>query len=155
MRIDRLSWLKPRDAASGGALWEGRRFHSSSSSADDGGRRLEFKPAGRKRFVLLVDGQQTASAARAGREWIVKADNSTYALRRQSRWRSTLEVVRRDQPLGVVRHVRAPRGGAVSVELPDDVPALTQTFIGLVFLTLRSRAAASSGAAGSVAATST
>ncbi len=43
----------------------------------------------------------------------------------------------------------------MSIELPDDVPALTQTFIGFVFLTLRSRAAASSGAAGSVAATST
>ena len=40
----------------------------------------------------------------------------------------------------------------MSIELPDDVPALTQAFIGFVFLTLRSRAAASSGAAGSVAA---
>jgi hypothetical protein len=141
MRIDRLSWLKPRYAVSEGSLWEGRRFREPLS-ADDGGRSLEFRPDGRKRFVLLVDGQQTASAARAGREWIVKADNATYALRPRSRCRSTLEVVRRDQPLGIVRHIRAPRGGAVSIDLPDDVPALTQAFIGLVFLTLRARTAA-------------
>jgi hypothetical protein len=153
MRIERLSWRGSRYAVSGGSVWEGRRFREPLS-ADDGGRRLEFSPDGRKRFVLLADGQEIASAARAGREWIVKADHATYVLRRQSRWRSTLEVVRRDQPLGLVRQVRAPKGGAVSVELPDDVPALTRAFIGFVFLTLRNRAAASSGAAGSVAATS-
>jgi hypothetical protein len=143
MKIERLGWFKNRYAVSDGSTWDGRAFREPLSATIDG-RRYEFRPDGRKRFVLLADGVETASAARAGRDWVVKAEHATYVLRRQSRWRSPLEVVRDGSAVGVAK--RAPRRGA-SVELPDEVPAPVQAFIGFVFLTLQSRAAASSGGA--------
>jgi hypothetical protein len=141
MKIERLGWFASRYAVSDGSVWEGRAFREPLA-ADIGGRHYEFRPEGRKRFVLLVDGVETASAARAGRDWVMKAEHATYVLRRQSRWLSPLEIVHDGRSVGVVK--RAPRRG-VDVALPDEVPAAVQAFIGFVFLTLQSRAAASSG----------
>jgi hypothetical protein len=143
VKIERLSLLKPRYAVSGGAVWEGRAFREPLT-AEDHGRRLEFRPDGRKRFVLLVDGRESASAARAGREWVVKGEHATYVLRRRSLWRSAMEVLSNGEPIGVVERAHAPRG-AVSVELAAEVPATVQAFIGFVAITLWRRAAASSG----------
>jgi hypothetical protein len=141
VRIERLSWWKPRYAVSGGSMWHGRLFREQLSD----GQGREFKPDGRKRFVLLVDGVESASAARAGREWVVKASHATYVLRRR-------EVLRDGLEIGTVRRAHALRG-AVEISLPDDVPADVQAFIGFVYLTLRRRAAASSGGASGAIAT--
>ncbi len=57
-----------------------------------------------------------------------------------------MELLRAETTIGSIRKGKAPRGKVVC-ELPPELSLGVQTFIGLLALTLWSRAAASSGAA--------
>ena len=54
---------------------------------------------------------EAAEAIRWGREWQIHVDDSSYDLVRASRWRSRVDVVSADGPVGTVRRAAGPRKG--------------------------------------------
>ncbi|MBV9336646.1 MAG: hypothetical protein JO243_12210 [Solirubrobacterales bacterium] len=81
---------------------------------------------------------------------MVLVQGSTYELRRQSAWRSAMDLRSDAITIGSIRKGRAGRE-RVLCELPAELPPPVQAFIGFVVLLLWNRAASSSGAAAVVA----
>jgi len=154
LEIERASWRAPRyavrddDGHSG--VWIRRRF-GEAMTGEINGEPYELRRDGRRRFTLLGRGMElaTAEAARRGR-WTVVVQGSTYELRRQSAWRSGMDLHSGAITIGSIRKGPAGRG-RVFCELPAELPPPVQAFIGFVVLLLWNRAASSSGAATVVA----
>jgi hypothetical protein len=127
-----------------------RRFGEAMTGEIDG-EPYELRCDGRRRFTLVGRGTQvaTAEAVRRGR-WTVLVQGSTYELRRQSAWRSAMDLRSGTITIGSIRKGRAARG-RVLCELPAELSPPAQVFIGFVVLLLWNRAASSSGAAASIA----
>jgi hypothetical protein len=148
--IERVSWWQSRYTVSDDdghrGLWTRRRFREAMTGDIDG-KPFELRRDGRRRFTLTSSGTMlaTTEAMTRGR-WAISVDGSVYQLRRVSRWRSDMELVRSESVVGSVRKGRAPRG-QVLCNLPADLSPAVQAFIGFVVVTLWNRAAASSGSA--------
>lgn len=108
------------------------------------GQAYAFERHGRRHFSLVQAGAvvATADAGRGGR-WAIRVGDSAYELRRKSPWRSEMEL--HDQR-AVVGSIRKGRRGAVVCDLPHDLSPPAQAFVGFLLVTLRTRAAAGSGA---------
>lgn len=148
--IERVSWRQPgyvvRDDAGPSGRWRRLRFAESMTGEIDGDP-FELLRDGRKRFTLVSSDTVLATAeAPKGAPWTITADGSKYQLRRRSRWRSDMELRRDGTAVGSIRKGRALRG-QVLCDLPAELPAAVQGFVGFVVLALWNRAAASSGSA--------
>ena len=154
LEILRTSWTVPRYVVryegDQCGIWERRRFGEAMTGELDGDR-YELRRDGRRRFVLMSSGTvlATAEAARRG-SWTISVDGLVYELRRKTRLRSEMELLRDGVVLGAIRKARAARAGAVC-ELPAELSAVLQAFIGFVVLILWNRAASSSGTAAAAA----
>jgi hypothetical protein len=153
VRIERVSWFRTRyavtDALGRQSLWEGQKFRDGLSTEVDG-HRYEFRPDGRRRIVLLIDGGEAAEAIHWGHDWQVHIDDSSYDLVRGSRWRSRLAVESAGEAIGSVTRARGART-AVDCDLPTALPTPVQAFIGFVAMMLwRQEATRAAGSAGTI-----
>lgn len=128
--------------------WTGR-FGREGASAEIDGRRYVVRRDGRKRFALEADGTELAAVERDGRSWKLSTDGAEYGFAKRSAWRSTFELRSNGIAVGTVSRKRR----NVICELPDDVPATVQAFVGFVAMALWGREAAAVSA-GSTAAVS-
>jgi hypothetical protein len=154
VQIRRIKFFSPRYAVtdSQGAMtsWQGR-FGREGATAEIDGESYTFRRDGRKRFVLAAGQRELAVAdrsGRSGRQWGVSAAGTDYQLMRPSMWRSGFELRLGGRSLGTVRRKRR----TVTCALPDDLPAVIQTFVGFVAIALWNREAAAAGGASAGAA---
>jgi hypothetical protein len=153
VRIRKINVFKPvyavTDSQGFVSEWRGRFGREGASGILDGETYVVRKD-GRKRFVLDSGQREVASAERAGRlgrAWKLNVAGRQYEFNRPSMWRSSFELRSDGSVLGTISRKRR----NVICDLPDELPASVQAFLGFVAMALWNReAAASSG--GSVAA---
>jgi hypothetical protein len=106
------------------------------------GTSFELRRDGRSRFTLLSSDTLLATAKAPRRSpWKITSGGSVYQLRRSSRWRPDMELLRDSSAAGSIRKGRALRA-QVLCDLPAELPPAAQASIGFVVLALWNRAAA-------------
>jgi hypothetical protein len=158
--IERTSWFgrryAVRDDAGSGSQWTPVRRLSEDLNGEIDGTTYAFRRDGRNRFALTRGETELASAAAVKRgRWAIEIEPggaTGYELVRGRGGRWHMELQRGGTAAGRISRGRSSRGKFVC-ELPAELDPAVQVFIGLVGMTLWSRASANSGTAAITAGT--